>query len=56
MTVAEYNLLPAEEKKQYQSHRKCECGEALVRDNHSTGPLHVVCPVCESCPDCEDGE
>ena len=55
MTTAEYNALPAENKKQYQTHRVCECGEPLVQDGHSIGALHAVCPKCNLCPDCEDG-
>ena len=51
-----YNALPAEEKAAFQSHRKCGCGEPLVRDGHSTGDLHNICPMCNECPDCEDGE
>ena len=56
MNTQAYMKLSEAEKKEYQSFRKCECGETLVRDGHSTGDLHVVCPKCVLCPDCEDGE
>lgn len=57
MTFAEYRALPAAKQKQYQTERTCECGEKLVGVNgHSAGTLHVMCPTCEVCPDCDDGE
>jgi hypothetical protein len=58
MTIAEYLLLPDGEKVQYQSHRHCSlCEGVLVRETgHSTGNLHVVCPSCNFCPDCDEGE
>lgn len=57
MTTADYLKLPEAEKQQFQSRRTCsECGEHCVRDGHSLGDMHVVCPRCNNCPDCEDGE
>ena len=57
MNLNDYKNLPEDEKKQYQSKRTCpECGTIQVRDGHSTGDLHVVCPECHICWDCEDGE
>lgn len=56
MTIKEYLSLPESEKKKYQSDRVCEeCGTVTVRDGHSIGNMHVVCPTCDSCFDCEDG-
>lgn len=56
MNVNEYMRLSEEKKKQFQSKRTCSCGTQMVRDGHSTGDLHVICPECRLCPDCEDGE
>ena len=54
-TFDDYLKMSENKKKKFQSHLKCECGQFLVRDGHSTGDLHVVCPVCKVCPDCEEG-
>ena len=63
MNFDAYWELTEEQRKDYQSPRKCNlgetepCGEPLVYVNgHSAGDLHVMCPKCRMCPDCEDGE
>lgn len=56
MDIGAYRNLPAEEQVKFQSHRMCDCGEHLVRTGHSTGDLHTVCPKCDLCPDCEEGD
>ncbi len=57
MTVSDFMNLPQAAREKYLSHRKCpECGDPLVRTNHSAGDLHVQCIRCKNCPDCEDGE
>ena len=58
MNFKAYRDLPPEEQAEYQSQRTCpECKAHLVAVNgHSTGDLHTMCPICENCPDCEEGE
>ena len=55
MNLDDYNALPEEEQKEFHTERVCECGANLIGDGHSTGDLHVICPKCRMCPDCEDG-
>lgn len=56
MDYAAYNALSDADKKPLQVARKCDCGEPLVgMEGHSIGALHAVCPKCQMCPDCEEG-
>jgi hypothetical protein len=56
MNREEFLKLSPEEQAEFESPRICyECKGHLVGDGHSTGDLHVICPRCNVCPDCEDG-